>query len=911
MRGPVGIGTRLGPYEVTAKLGEGGMGEVYRATDSKLRREVAIKVLPAAFTADPDRLARFEREAQLLAQLHHPNIASIFGLEESGDLRALVMELVGGPTLAERTAAGPVPLEESVDVALQIAAALEEAHAKGIVHRDLKPQNIKWTSDGKVKVLEFGLAKAMDPVADSSSRHDLARSPTLMNSPTLTAAGTQLGVILGTAAYMAPEQARGGATDRRADIWSFGVVLYEMLAGRSLFAADTVSDTLAGVLKNEIDLSALPAETPAAIRRLLRRCLERNPKDRLHDIADARIELQGAMDAVDEEQPERSIPASLARRPSSWRLALVAVAATGAGLAAGWFLRSTPEVPALVRGAIQAPVGTELVPTGDYAGPVAVSPDGRQIAFTARDGGGVTRLYVQALGAGTVRAVPGSDGARYPFWSPDSRSLGFFDGEQLFRIELGEGAPLALAAASGARGGTWGRDGVIVFAPSWDSALAQIPAEGGRPTPASVLDAERREGTHRFPSFLPDGRHFLFEARGYNFWMRAQAGIFVGSIDDPGKRVRLLEHASNAMLAGGHVLFVRNGDLCAQRLDANRLALSGPVTILARDVRFDRRYSLGVFSATAGVLVLQHGAGQDENELVWMDRSGQRLERVDGAANHDGIELSPDASRALVSIFDLATSRSHLAIFDLESRSSTRLTFGDADDYCPVWSPDGSRIVFARASDRGIGLWIKPADGSTAERPFRPETSGELLCPMTWHPDGSRVLLTSLPGGSLPTGYWTLPASGEGAPERYTDSRSNGDVARFSPDGRWVAFDANEGRGEATYLARYPDTGGRWQLEENTAFYSRWTRGGREIVYTTSDGGSLTALPVDLSGPAPRFGRIERLFTLPAVSVSGSSFDVAPDGERILALVPAERPRPTPYTLVLNWERLLEPPGRE
>ena len=376
--------------------------------------------------------------------------------------------------------------------------------------------------------------------------------------------------------------------------------------------------------------------------------------------------------------------------------------------------------------------------------------------------------------------------------------------------------------------------------------------------------------------------------------MRAQDGVFVGSVDDAAKRVRLLSHASNASYAAGRLLFVRNGDLCAQRFDAESLTLSGPVSVLARDVRFDRRFSLGVFSAAPGVLTLQHAPGRTRtNWSGWPVRAPSRPGRR--RANHDGPTFSRrDAGGGLA--LDPSTSRSHLEVFDLARKSSTRLTFDAADDYGPLWSPDGGRVLFARVSEQGIGLWIKPADGSAAERRFRQETPGELLYPTAWSPDGSHVLLATLPGGTLPTALWLLPASGEGPLERYTDSRGNGDISLFSPDGRWVLFDANEGKGSRTYLARFPDTGGRWQFEEDSATYGRWTRGGREIVYLGTDSGQLTALPLDLSGSAPRFGALERLFKLPAVSIAGASFDLTPDGERILALVPARRSRPTPYS---------------
>ncbi len=502
------IGTRFGSYEITAKLGEGGMGEVYRATDTRLKREVAIKVLPAAFTEDKERLARFEREAQLLAQLHHPNISSIFGLEEAGGVRALVMELVEGPTLAERLARGAPPLEESLSIALQIAEALEEAHEKGIVHRDLKPANVKLAPDGKVKVLDFGLAKALDPGVASDSR-----APHLSQSPTLVPAATQMGMILGTAAYMAPEQAAGGTVDRRADIWSFGVVLYEMLTGRRLFEGETASHILAGVLKDTPDFSALPAGTPVRIEDLLLRCLRKKPRERLQAIGDARVMVEEVLAGPhrDERRPAGSAAASpAAARPSRLAWATAASGLLAAALFAALWLGSGRSGPSsrVLHAALVAPEGMAF---GDT---FALSPDGRRVVFEAYDRKtGESALWHRALDRGEATRLSATEGGEMPFWSPDGTQIGFFAESRLKRLDLQGGTVQVICDAPTPRGGAWGPDGRIVFAGSFRAGLSIVPAGGGEPKQLTSLDSSRNEKSHRFPVLLPGGRTLLFLAQ--------------------------------------------------------------------------------------------------------------------------------------------------------------------------------------------------------------------------------------------------------------------------------------------------------------------------------------------------------------------------------------------------------------
>jgi eukaryotic-like serine/threonine-protein kinase len=614
---PLAPATRLGSYEIVAPLGSGGMGEVYRARDLKLNRDVALKVLPDTFASDPERLARFEREAHKLAALNHPNIAAIYGVEESSGVRALVMELVEGETLAERIAAGPVPIPEALAIARQIAVALEAAHEHGIIHRDLKPANVKATPEGVVKVLDFGLAK----VAEEPSA---AGNPTL--SPTLTLQATRAGVILGTAAYMSPEQARGAAADRRADIWAFGVVLFEMLTGRQSFPGETTSDILAGVLRAEPEWSALPAATPHGVRKLLKRCLERDRKQRLQAIGEARIAIDECL-AHPEAPPAAIVSHTKSRERVAWIAAALA-AATALTVSAMHFREKPPDVRTF-RFSVFPP---DKATFGDLSttGAVMVSPDGAQLAFVGAGQGANPELWLRPLDSLTAHPLAGTTGATYPFWSPDSRYLGFFAEGKLKKVAVNGGPPQTSCEATNGRGGSWsrGKSGaeVIVFAPDATGGLFLVSAAGGEPVTLTALDSSLQQNSHRQPEFLPDGRHFLFVATSSQPEKNA---IFIGDVEakpaTAGAR-RLMAGDSRPLYAPpGYLLFVREKNLMAQPFDAASVQFTGDIFPIVDHVASAPLRNIGAFSVSGGGLLVWGTDSASPRHLTWLDRRSRSL----------------------------------------------------------------------------------------------------------------------------------------------------------------------------------------------------------------------------------------------------------------------------------------------
>jgi Tol biopolymer transport system component/predicted Ser/Thr protein kinase len=868
---------RLGPYEILGLLGTGGMGEVYRARDTKLGREVAIKVIPEAFAQDTDRLARFAREAQVLAALNHPNIAAIYGIEE----RALVMELVEGPTLGERIGVGPIPLGEALPFAFQMADAMEYAHEKGIIHRDLKPANIKITPEGRVKVLDFGLAKALAndaPAGDPKS------------SPTLTMRGTQAGFILGTAAYMAPEQARGHNVDRRADIWAFGVVLYEMLTGRQLFSAPTISDSLAAVLTREPEWDRVPA----GARAVLRRCLQKDAKRRLRDAADVRLLLE----EIPENAPAEAAPS---RRP--WpTYAAIALLLTTLLLAFVLF-RAEPPRAAPARFVIPVPDKAAFI----LASP-RVSPDGRHVAFTAAGPDGQTLLWIRALESLEARSIAGTENAMSPFWSPDSRFLAFGAAGKLKKVALSGGPVQTVCdAPDPLLGGDWNRDGVILLGGATDNPLFSVSAAGGIPSPVMKLDRSRHEAFHSYPSFLPDGRHFVYLKVG------RPSGIYLGSLDakpdGPPPRQLLTTQTSGAYVSTmdrttGYLLFVSEGTLMAQRFDSRRLELQGEPVPLVEQVLIYRTSSY--FSASQnGVLVYRSG-GRRTNQLAWFDRQGKAMGPLGEAGSFGEIALSPDGTRVALSRRDSQGAQ----IWLMEHAGATQLTFPPTSNIAPVWSPEGGRIVFASFRDSAARLALKASNGAGGEEVL--SQSSDPKYPSDWSRDG-RFLLYSSVDAKTKSDLWVLPeptgAGGGRKPEPYLLTEANESQGHFSPDGRWVAYVSDETGRPEIYVQPFPapaGAGGKWKISREGGIQPLWRRDGKELFYFSQDR-KIMAVDVATS-PNFKAGVPMPLFVAPVrfASTDQHRYAVSADGKQFLFNTDETVTNSLPITVVLNWTAALD-----
>ena len=885
-------GARVGPYEIVGKLGAGGMGEVWRARDSRLDREVALKVLPGGFAEEPERHARFEREAKVLASLNHPHIAHLYGLEHVDGQHALVMELVEGEDLSQRLSRGAFPLDEAIAIARQIAEALEAAHEKGIVHRDLKPANVKVRPDGTVKVLDFGLAKALDPASSGS-----AADPAL--SPTITHAATQAGLILGTAAYMSPEQARGAAVDKRADIWAFGVVLYEMLTGRSLFAGPTVSDTLAGVLKTDIDFARLPESTPRRLRDVLRRCLERNPRNRLHDIADARIVLDELQQgAPDEAATVRLATVPPAARPA-WLRVLVVVATAGVvllAIAGGIRLWSRAAAPGsasrVSRLSISLPDGDEV--TSLHLRPLAMSPDGASVVYVGLRGDNAEQLYLRALDEAEPKALAGTEGARSPFFSPDGRWIGFFAKGQLKKVTVGGTALQTLADARDARGGSWGKDDTLYFAPTNSSGLLTVPAAGGKVTTLTEPDRSRGEISHRWPQALPDGGALVF-----TIWTGPgpDEHLVVRLSLASGERQVLVRGGSGGQYVGaGYLLYGRLDALLAMPWRPDR-DLEGVVPIvlpeLAR-IEGEGAPDLGV-SSEGTLAYLPGGPTRLAQRIVWVDRAGNTEALPLPERDYHSVAISPDGRQAVIQIEDGIVG---LWLYDFSRQTLAPFATTGGSSQAPVWTPDGTHVLYrgTRAGHRNV--YRKAADGSSPEERLTTREDS-IQTPTSISPDGRWLVFTDGMPALGDSTVWLVGTSGDRQPRQLLlPGEINGQV---SPDGRWIAFQSIASGRVEVYVQPFPGPGPRRQVSVGGGDCPLWSRDGRELFYSTAD----KLMGVEVTNGATFVASTPRvLFTgrYRGSLNSNTPYAVAADGRRFLRVQQAQPQRAvTRIDVVLNW----------
>jgi Tol biopolymer transport system component len=866
------VGKRIGHFDVQLLLGAGGMGRVYRARDTRLGRDVALKLLPPEWITDPDRRARLEREARLLASLNHPNIATIHGVEDVDGLRALVLEYIEGDTLADRIARGPLPAGEAVAIVRQVKDALDAAHERGIVHRDLKPANIKITPDGLVKVLDFGLA-VLEPERDG-------RAPDRSQAPTVTARGTREGVVAGTAAYMSPEQARGLAIDKRTDIWAFGCVLYEMLAGRPAFARATLTDTLAAIVEREPDWSALPGTTPPGLVRLLKRCLDKDRRRRLRDIGDADAEPATPGEPL---RTRRSLAAALA-------VAIVSVA--GTALIVGRLAAPSAAAPSTV--------ALNLVPPNDlnFSGLPVPSPDGARIAFVTAASDEAPVLWVRGLADTTARRLTGTEGAYRPFWSPDSRFIAFAAEDRMKRVDADTGTVQTICVCvTEMLGGTWGANNVIVFAPVNRSPLHRVSATGGTSEPLTALDATRNENSHRWPSFLPDGRHILYTARSD---ITRNTGVYLAEVGSD-QRQWLIEAQSPAMYAPpGRLLFARERTLLAQAFDFRAARLSGEPVPVAAPVDHYPASTDALFAVSADGTVLTHGGGFGQSsELVRFDATGVRQGAIGEQAGWQDMKLSPDATRAALVRNDETSGNRDIWLVEIATGRGQRWSTHPANDWQPVWSPDGRQLAFASDRNGASAIFKGAVDGSGGDElvvAAAGPAAGRF--PRDWSRDDR--LIMGQDTTTATTELWVAPVSGHEAPRLLQRTGRVIAGGRISPDGRWLAYVSDESGAPEVYVSPL-DGSSKHRVSSAGGLHPRWRPNATELLYVGVDR-ALMSVAVD-PGSTFKAASPKRLFASCLTSVPPlftAGFEVAGDGSTFWLCPGSGRPSGT-VTVSLDW----------
>jgi serine/threonine protein kinase/Tol biopolymer transport system component len=889
-------GTKLGRYEIRAKIGEGGMGEVYRARDEKLNRDVAIKILPAAFSEDPERLLRFEQEAQAAGALNHPNILAVYDVNTHDGAPYVVSELLEGESLRDRMAGAALPQRKAIEFAVQIAHGVAAAHEKGIVHRDLKPDNLFITRDDRVKILDFGLAKLVQPADESKAQTDV---PTRK-------VNTDPGTVMGTVGYMSPEQVRSQPIDHRSDIFSFGAVLYEMLSGRRAFHRDSAVESLNAILKDDPpELTEASAKINPALDRIVRRCLEKKPERRFHSAHDLGFALEALTAPSDSSLKTQTTPAITQNGTGRGRFGLLRNAWLGwvvagalvlltLGIAWKYFTRpSTSDAP-VMRLSILPPEKATLI-----AGQApTVSPDGTHLVFVVTDATGRTVLYLRALDSLAAQPLVGTEGGAWPFWSPNGREIGFFAGGKLKKIDIAGGQPVTLADAPVPRGGSWNQDGVIIFTPAPPAPILRISAAGGGPTPLHSVEMEHGEYPRWFPQFLPDGRHYLFLSGGSR--KTGTRVIAIASLDSQEVKPVLTTDFTAVYAKPGYLLFRREAMLMAQKFDADRLEVSGDPFPVAEQIGFDGiTYQMLVSASDQGVLAYQ-SLGAGKTQLVWFDREGKKLGVAGAPGDYSDLSLSPDDKRLAFSQVDPDTGNCDVWLMDLASGAPSRFTFDTAVDFTPIWSPDGERIVFASLREGAPNLFQKMASGAGVEETLYKSPLAKL--PSDWSRDG-RFLACGTVDPKTEYDLWVLSLSGEHKWEAFLQTPANESRAMFSPNGRWIVYESDESGKKEIYVQSFPASGAKWQISVSGGSQPRWRRDGKELFFLGGDR-KVTAVDVNTEAPTFAHGTPRALFETrisKGEDRPGDQYVVTSDGQRFLVNTVAEEGAYTPISVVLNW----------
>lgn len=910
------IGQTISHYKILEKVGEGGMGIVYKAQDTKLKRTVALKFLPPHLSASEQDKARFMQEAQAASALNHPNVCTIHDIQEHEGRIFIVMEFVDGQTLQDLFAAAPgcpLPRKRAIEIGIQVADGLAAAHEKGIVHRDVKPENIMVRKDGIAQIMDFGLAK----LRTRGSRVNRL---------------TKEGSTVGTAGYMSPEQIQGQEVDHRSDIFSLGVLLYELFVGQMPFKGVHETALMYEIVNLEpTPLSSIDATIDPALNTIVLDCLEKDPKERCQSAAEVSRSLRRVERESNRQTATRPVPSTQARDPGGaplgiaqeksirsfswmWIAGTVVFFLTSVTLLITHLRESGPERK-VYRASILPQEKMTFFSVG--GGNLALSPDGKSMVYVARDSAGKTLLWLRNLNALTGEPLSGTDGAENPFWSPDGRFIGFFAGSKLKKIEISGGPPQTVCDAAWGRGGTWNKDDVIVFSPRPTSPLFRVPAAGGQPTPVTKFDPLRHEDSHRWPCFLPDGKHFLFLARTMGAAAEEADAITLASLDSTEKTKIIVQASSNVAYAAGYLLFVREQSLMAQLFDPVRFRLSGDAIPLVAQIKYDASFNKSIFSATDnGLLVYQAGVSSIGNrQLVWFDRTGKQLGSVGKPGEYIDLRISPDGGRVAVALFEPLTRNYDLWLYEMERDVWTRFTFDASYHRSPIWSPDGSRIAFTSNRSGHFDLYQKNASGAGNEDVLLASDVDKV--PTDWSADGRFIAYLTSGDPKTKIDSWILPMTSGRAdtssqvPFLRTEF-NEGTGATFSPDGKWLAYQSDESGRDQVYVRPMLGTPGKWQISTAGGTRPHWRRDGKELFYLSEDN-FMMATEIKTVGSSFELGAVRQLFKVSPIMavggiayVGGSGYDAAADGKRFLVNVYAGEFSSMPITLVVDWDKELK-----